>query len=168
MIVDDTQMIVGSANINDRSMWGNRDSELAVYIQGPTDLEVTYGGQTFAVNKAIFDFRSRLFVDHFGITLEEATFPQSVHCWQLCWNILRINTQFYDLAFKSFPSSLYRNFDKLEGRDKLFSKQAFKDLENLVQGNVVEYSYQFLIDEPLEDAKNQELGLRFLPMKTFY
>ena len=33
MIVDDNKMIIGSANINDRSMNGNRDSELAVIIQ---------------------------------------------------------------------------------------------------------------------------------------
>mgnify|MGYP003877630065 CR=1 FL=1 len=30
MIVDDRQVIIGSANINDRSMMGNRDSEVAV------------------------------------------------------------------------------------------------------------------------------------------
>jgi phospholipase D1/2 len=30
MIIDDTSVIIGSANINDRSMIGNRDSELAV------------------------------------------------------------------------------------------------------------------------------------------
>ena len=30
MIVDDEIVIIGSANINDRSMAGNRDSELAV------------------------------------------------------------------------------------------------------------------------------------------
>jgi phosphatidylserine/phosphatidylglycerophosphate/cardiolipin synthase-like enzyme len=30
MIVDDTYVIIGSANINDRSMLGDRDSEIAV------------------------------------------------------------------------------------------------------------------------------------------
>lgn len=30
MIVDDNIVIIGSANINDRSMLGHRDSELAV------------------------------------------------------------------------------------------------------------------------------------------
>ena len=30
MIVDDRRLIIGSANINDRSMNGNRDSEIAV------------------------------------------------------------------------------------------------------------------------------------------
>jgi phospholipase D1/2 len=32
MIVDDQHIIVGSANINDRSMLGSRDSEIAVLI----------------------------------------------------------------------------------------------------------------------------------------
>lgn len=32
MIVDDKYVIIGSANINDRSMKGNRDSEIAVRI----------------------------------------------------------------------------------------------------------------------------------------
>lgn len=31
MIVDDNTIILGSANINDRSMLGKRDSELAVF-----------------------------------------------------------------------------------------------------------------------------------------
>lgn len=32
MIVDDKRTIVGSANINDRSLLGNRDSEIAICI----------------------------------------------------------------------------------------------------------------------------------------
>lgn len=32
MIVDDRSVIVGSANINDRSMMGDRDSEIAALI----------------------------------------------------------------------------------------------------------------------------------------
>ena len=33
MIVDDEKVIIGSANINDRSMLGYRDSEVGVIIQ---------------------------------------------------------------------------------------------------------------------------------------
>jgi len=32
MIVDDKYVIIGSANINDRSLKGNRDSEIAVQL----------------------------------------------------------------------------------------------------------------------------------------
>lgn len=33
MIVDDKKMIIGSANINDRSLLGTRDSELCLLIE---------------------------------------------------------------------------------------------------------------------------------------
>ena len=33
MIVDDRRCIIGSANINDRSLMGDRDSELAIVIE---------------------------------------------------------------------------------------------------------------------------------------
>ncbi len=33
MIIDDQYLIIGSANINDRSMLGTRDSELAVFFE---------------------------------------------------------------------------------------------------------------------------------------
>ena len=34
MIVDDCRAIIGSANINDRSMLGENDSEVAVLVEG--------------------------------------------------------------------------------------------------------------------------------------
>jgi phospholipase D1/2 len=36
MIVDDRKMIIGSANINDRSLLGDRDSELAMICEDPS------------------------------------------------------------------------------------------------------------------------------------
>lgn len=40
MIVDDEKVIVGSANINDRSMLGSRDSEIAILIEDNEELKV--------------------------------------------------------------------------------------------------------------------------------
>lgn len=42
MIVDDRVVICGSANINDRSMLGKRDSEVAVLIQVIFHLDVIF------------------------------------------------------------------------------------------------------------------------------
>lgn len=42
MIVDDKFVIIGSANINDRSLLGNRDSELAVKIYINNIILITY------------------------------------------------------------------------------------------------------------------------------
>lgn len=47
MIVDDKRCIIGSANINDRSLLGSRDSELACII------EENQGN--------IFDLRARIY-----------------------------------------------------------------------------------------------------------
>lgn len=38
MIVDDCSVIVGSANINDRSMNGDRDSEICLLVEGEKNL----------------------------------------------------------------------------------------------------------------------------------
>lgn len=57
MIVDDKRAIIGSANINDRSLCGDRDSELAIVIE-EDDGEVFNG---VPGRKGIFDLRVRLF-----------------------------------------------------------------------------------------------------------
>ncbi len=40
MVVDDRKLIIGSANINDRSMLGYRDSELAVIAEDTEEVIV--------------------------------------------------------------------------------------------------------------------------------
>ncbi len=43
MIVDDRKVILGSANINDRSMLGDRDSEIGIVIEDQDFLTNKYG-----------------------------------------------------------------------------------------------------------------------------
>lgn len=51
MIVDDRVVIMGSANINDRSMLGNRDSELAMIIEDNKKLHGVMAGEPFEVSE---------------------------------------------------------------------------------------------------------------------
>ena len=44
MIVDDEVVLCGSANINDRSLLGERDSEIAVISRGEDFVEGTMNG----------------------------------------------------------------------------------------------------------------------------
>jgi phospholipase D1/2 len=57
MIVDDKRAIIGSANINDRSLCGNRDSELAMIME--EDNGNIYDGKPR--KKTINNLRCRLF-----------------------------------------------------------------------------------------------------------
>lgn len=49
MIVDDKKVILGSANINDRSLLGERDSEIAILIEDEDLYKNEYG---FSISKS--------------------------------------------------------------------------------------------------------------------
>ncbi len=61
MIVDDKYVICGSANINDRSMLGKRDSEIAAVIKDEEFLEGKFDGQTVQVGKYAHSLRKKIF-----------------------------------------------------------------------------------------------------------
>ena len=69
MIVDDKYVICGSANINDRSMLGKRDSEVAAVISDEEFVESTLNEQTVQAGKYALSLRKKIFKLHIGIDL---------------------------------------------------------------------------------------------------
>ncbi|EFC48698.1 predicted protein, partial [Naegleria gruberi] len=69
MIVDDYITIIGSANINDRSMLGTRDSEIAVVIQDhPTSvIHTKMNGRHYKSGKFAHSLRIRCWREHLGL-----------------------------------------------------------------------------------------------------
>ena len=67
MIVDDRVAIIGSANINDRSMQGERDSEVAVIIEDLDMLAGKMNGVDFKVGTFAHSLRCDLFKEHLGL-----------------------------------------------------------------------------------------------------
>jgi phospholipase D1/2 len=61
MIVDDKYVICGSANINDRSMLGKRDSEVAAVVKDQEFFESTLNGQKVLVGKYANSLRKKIF-----------------------------------------------------------------------------------------------------------
>ena len=51
MIVDDDYLLIGSANINDRSLVGDRDSELAIVLNNPNSFNIINESITKKNNK---------------------------------------------------------------------------------------------------------------------
>jgi phospholipase D1/2 len=68
LIADDSIVIMGSANINDRSLKGQRDSELAVYIQDKTIVKAPLNGKMTEVMKFGHELRKALWRKHLGLT----------------------------------------------------------------------------------------------------
>ena len=61
MIVDDKYVICGSANINDRSLLGSRDSEVAAVVKDEEFVNSTLNGVKTQVGKYAFSLRQKIF-----------------------------------------------------------------------------------------------------------
>ncbi|KAF8500767.1 phospholipase D [Russula emetica] len=69
-IVDDRLAIIGSANINERSQRGDRDSELAAVIRDTDMIDGKMDGKPFKVGRFAHSLRVRLMREHIGIDVD--------------------------------------------------------------------------------------------------
>ncbi|TFK95611.1 phospholipase D/nuclease [Pterulicium gracile] len=67
MIVDDARVIMGSANINDRSQKGDGDSEIALVVEDMDLIDATMGGQHVMVSRFASSLRRKLYREHIGL-----------------------------------------------------------------------------------------------------
>ncbi|KAL8899261.1 MAG: hypothetical protein Q9207_006282 [Kuettlingeria erythrocarpa] len=70
MIVDDRIAIIGSANINERSMLGSRDSECAAVVRDTDMLWSKMNEQPYLVGRFPHTLRMRLMREHLGIDVD--------------------------------------------------------------------------------------------------
>lgn len=66
LIADDRVVVIGSANLNDRSLKGSRDSEVALVIEDQTPLQTLMNGQPYQASKFAATLRRYLFRKHLG------------------------------------------------------------------------------------------------------
>ncbi|KAF1962437.1 phospholipase D [Byssothecium circinans] len=71
MVVDDRVAIIGSANINERSMLGSRDSEVAAIVRDTEVLDSFMAGEPYKVGKFPHTLRVRLMREHLGIDVDQ-------------------------------------------------------------------------------------------------
>ncbi|KAF8315399.1 phospholipase D [Clavulina sp. PMI_390] len=71
MVVDDRLAIIGSANINERSQRGDRDSELACVVRDTDMIDSTLGGKDVKVGRFAHTLRLRLMREHLGIDIDK-------------------------------------------------------------------------------------------------
>jgi phosphatidylserine/phosphatidylglycerophosphate/cardiolipin synthase-like enzyme len=96
MIVDDRIVIVGSANINDRSMLGARDSEVAVKIEDTLEIETLFNGKVVPVAYFAHTLRLQLMKQHIrddSIDFSDILRPDVYKLWQ---TIATRNSSVYD------------------------------------------------------------------------
>lgn len=124
MIVDDDKIICGSANINDRSQEGDRDSELAVLLSDGEKVSTHMNGKSVKVNRKAHELRKQLYMEHFGISSSEAEDPISSKTEKLVRKIAEKNTEIYRDLFGVYPDDNLKKFDDIApfGREPMPQK----------------------------------------------
>ncbi|TFK51187.1 phospholipase D/nuclease [Heliocybe sulcata] len=67
MVVDDRRVIMGSANINDRSQKGDGDSEIALVVEDEDMVKTTMDGKPYMAARFAASLRRKLFREHLGL-----------------------------------------------------------------------------------------------------
>ncbi|CCI42086.1 unnamed protein product [Albugo candida] len=120
MIVDDRQCIIGSANINERSLRGDRDSEIAVTIEDTEyDENIKIADGTISVGKFCHSFRMKLFEEHFGIVAgtrhyEDYMDPVRKQTWIRIQKHAKMNSQIYESVFACIPTENISKFSQIK------------------------------------------------------
>jgi phospholipase D1/2 len=114
LIADDRVAVLGSANINDRSQLGNRDSELAIIVRDDEQKSVNLDGVNPAiVSSCVHGLRVRLWKKLFGLMggahparslADVVEKPAARATWQAIQKVAYANAHAYKDAFPFLPA----------------------------------------------------------------
>ncbi|XP_076024753.1 phospholipase D2 [Genypterus blacodes] len=168
LIADDRCYIIGSANINDRSMLGSRDSELAVFVEDEERVPSTMGGEEYQAGPLTLALRKECFSVLLGTTSDPSINiedPISDELFTLFWNdAARMNSKIYDKVFKCLPRNDVHNMRDLKeytSQERLCDTDPEQAKEELkaVRGLLVHFPLQFLCEEYLLPPPTTKEGM---------
>ena len=124
MIVDDLYVICGSANINDRSMKGSRDSEFAALIKEKRTEISTMNGKKYRIAKFASSLRKAIMSEHLGINKHDKRLedPVSDELHELIKKTAHTNTFYYHQIFGSYPDDCYTKFSMIPNKVTIQNK----------------------------------------------
>ncbi|XP_040921573.1 phospholipase D1 isoform X1 [Toxotes jaculatrix] len=158
LIADDNTVIIGSANINDRSMLGKRDSEVAVIVEDSEMVTAVMDGQAYQAGKFALQLRLECFRMILGANTDpsiDVSDPISDQFYKEVWMATCArNATIYQKVFRCLPSSDVRNILELEGYlskaglEKEDPARAHEELKK-IRGFLVQFPLQFLCEQNL-------------------
>lgn len=160
MIVDDNSVICGSANINDRSLLGDRDSEVCMVVEDLEFEDGTMNGEPFQVGKYAGSMRRHLFNEHLGLmeTPDDTIDINDATCddfYKGVWlKFSSKNTDVLEKVFRCIPTDTVKSFAQLQEYQKevplsLSYPSRAKDMLKDVRGHLVDLPLEFLESENL-------------------
>lgn len=168
LIADDRCYIIGSANINDRSMLGSRDSELAVFVEDEERVPSIMGGEEYQAGPLTLALRKECFSVLVGASSDPSINiddPISDDFFFSVWNAsAKLNATIYDKVFKCLPRNAVHNMRELKeysNKERLCDtgpEQAIEELK-AVRGLLVRFPLKFLCEENLLPPRGTKEGM---------
>lgn len=190
MIVDDRFAIMGSANINDRSLLGDRDSELAILVadEDSTRCDINGNGCPQPVRTFAHELRKSVWKKIFGVGVpgrEPAGIsaaidaPGSPTSWQAIAKLVTKNAAIYEEAFDYIPRDeskystgtgsimpTWKIDPHSKSKEKLgaplpFQEDFWKPLPKYAQGGEVEQVRGFAVALPVQWTSGENIWIKF-------
>lgn len=158
LIADDNTVIIGSANINDRSMLGKRDSEMAVIVQDTEMVPSVMDGKEYQAGRFARDLRLecfRLVLGYLSDPSEDLQDPVSDKFFKEIWvSTAARNATIYDKVFRCLPNDEVHNLIQLRdfiNKPILAKEDRLRAEEELrkIRGFLVQFPLYFLSEENL-------------------
>jgi len=151
IIVDDRITLIGSANINDRSLEGDRDSEIAILLRDNITVESQMGGQPYRAGKFSHTLRTALWREHLGLDSNDMQVMDPIidSVYRSLWlETARTNTRIFSEVFPVLPTNDKAKLSSVCERVHKVDAQSTIAL-NTVRGHLVNYALDFLKEENL-------------------
>ncbi|VDK80287.1 unnamed protein product [Onchocerca ochengi] len=181
MIVDDRYVIIGSANINDRSQVGNRDSEVCILVKDCEHVPSRMNGKSYDAGKFASSLRKTLMMEHLGLLPEQKRKPPKreidvddpivdsffIGTWGA---IAKKNTEIFEKVFNAIPTDKLKDFEEVQMHIaklplvETVPQVAEEYLRDLI-GNLVEFPLNFLVNANLAPGFATKEGI--VPSSVF-
>ena len=186
LIVDDKSALIGSANLNDRSMLGSRDTELACVItdkkQVPGKMTVIKKNENAGNILGMLNFekveqrdmdlpefaytlRKKIWQINFGQTEDEVEDALSDKMWREIDRITKSNMEIYRELWGVVPDNKVQNINQMKTLKKEADKRRelnpnlYFEKRNHIRGIAVPYQFKFLKDTL---GEKQDIDQRFI------
>uniref|UniRef100_A0A9L0SL34 Phospholipase n=2 Tax=Equus TaxID=9789 RepID=A0A9L0SL34_HORSE len=158
LIADDNTVIIGSANINDRSMLGKRDSEMAVIVQDTETVPSVMDGEEYQAGRFAQGLRLQCFrvvLGYLSDPSEDIQDPVSDKFFKEVWvSTAARNATIYDKVFRCLPNDEVHSLIQLRdfiSKPILAKEDPVRAEEELkkIRGFLVQFPFYFLSAESL-------------------
>uniref|UniRef100_A0ABM5EJU0 Phospholipase n=1 Tax=Pogona vitticeps TaxID=103695 RepID=A0ABM5EJU0_9SAUR len=168
LIADDRRVLIGSANINDRSLLGKRDSEVAVLVEDTALVASVMDGKEYQAGTFALSLRLDCFRCILGAASDSDAHIQDPVCDHFFHEVWQArassNAHLYEQVFRCLPTDAvpsHRALRDYVAVENLASASPSLARDHLLQvrGHLVQFPLDFLAEESLLPPLNSKEGM---------